>query len=66
MKPQPQMGTNSEGALGQRMAITNPTASQTLFFFDGAFRTWVEVEQRGQLNSPITATTGYLTDSGSH
>ena len=39
----------------QGRASTPHPANQPIFFFDGEFRTWGQVEQRAQLNRAIAA-----------
>ncbi len=39
----------------QGRASTPHPASQPIFFFDGEFRTWGQVERRAQLNRAIAA-----------
>ena len=39
---------------GPRASAPN-AANQPIFFFDGDFRTWGQVEQRAQLNRAIAA-----------
>ena len=39
----------------QGRASTPDAANQPIFFFDGEFRTWGQVEQRAQLNRVIAA-----------
>ena len=44
----------AETVLQGRASTPNP-ANQPIFFFDGEFRTWGQVEQRAQLNRAIAA-----------
>jgi hypothetical protein len=39
----------------ERNLTGKETASQPVFFFDGAFRTWPQVEQRALINQAIAA-----------
>ena len=42
------------GQLRQAETVLNPS-SEPVFFFDGDFRTWAQVEKRAQLNRAIAA-----------
>ena len=44
--------------MGQREAQAESRASQPVFFFDGDFRTWGQVQQRAQLNMALAAQLG--------
>ncbi len=48
MKTQLQTETSGAGRSAVQLTIDSRTAGQPVFFFDGAFRTWLEVEQRAR------------------
>ena len=41
--------------LQERNAMVSRSGSQPIFFFDGDFRTWGQVQQRSQLNAALHA-----------
>lgn len=41
--------------IGRSGAVTPNPSDQPVFFFDGEFRTWGQVERRAQLNRAIAA-----------
>ena len=55
MTQQVQKSHRWSGQLRQREAVAQRPGSQAVFFFDGDFRTWGQVQLRAQLNMAFAA-----------